>query len=353
MAAWGDGGGFMPPDSQDTPQRKFASRHDNVVPCTIAQIHMMNQDTLMIGSLEVQYVSLVGLVTSVDQQSTRVNFTLDDRTGPPIEGLIFAQEEAMSAQLTFSLGVAALVLDLDLDEALLRLVCDLDLERLREAGPADVEQTRVLSHLVEGSYVRVVGPVRSADGKRQLKAFKVFPVTDLNELSLHLAEVVHANMALRVRLLIDIQTADNSADLKMPLVKAIYFASGACRDMKSQTVLHCFRKGDFLRGSSTTGGETAAAEIGAAAGVSTIVMSIGQHWESVLYASLVPSNLNYVDFALADGGFVATEDRTTEEIATSISEKESIADDSASDIKSRDLYSIYRSSLHIAHVPRF
>lgn len=143
----------MPPDSQDTPQRKFASRHDNVVPCTIAQIHMMNQDTLMIGSLEVQYVSLVGLVTSVDQQSTRVNFTLDDRTGPPIEGLIFAQEE---------------------------------------------EQTRVLSHLVEGSYVRVVGPVRSADGKRQLKAFKVFPVTDLNELSLHLAEVVHANMALRV-----------------------------------------------------------------------------------------------------------------------------------------------------------
>ncbi|KAH7962852.1 hypothetical protein HPB52_018283 [Rhipicephalus sanguineus] len=88
-------GGFMPPDSQqDTPQRKFASRHDNVVPCTIAQIHMMGQDTLTIGDLEVQYVSLVGLVTSVDQQSTRVNFTLDDRTGPPIEGLIFAQEEA-------------------------------------------------------------------------------------------------------------------------------------------------------------------------------------------------------------------------------------------------------------------
>ncbi|XP_075537742.1 replication protein A2 [Dermacentor variabilis] len=153
MAAWGDGGGFMPPDSQDTPQRKAQSRHDNVVPCTIAQIHMMGQDSLTIGSLEVQYVSLVGIVTGVDQQSTRVNFTLDDRTGPPIEGLIFAQEE---------------------------------------------EQMRVMSHLVEGSYVRVVGPVRSIEGKRQLKAFKVFPVTDLNELSLHLAEVVHANMALRV-----------------------------------------------------------------------------------------------------------------------------------------------------------
>uniref|UniRef100_G3MPX1 Replication protein A C-terminal domain-containing protein n=2 Tax=Amblyomma TaxID=6942 RepID=G3MPX1_AMBMU len=153
MAAWGDGGGFMPPDSQDTPQRKFAARHDNVVPCTIAQIHMMDQDTLTVGSLEVQYVSLVGLVLSVDQQSTRVNFTLDDRTGPPIEGLIFAQEE---------------------------------------------EQMRVMRHLVEGSYVRVVGPVRSVDGKRQLKAFKVFPVTDLNELTLHLAEVVYANMALRV-----------------------------------------------------------------------------------------------------------------------------------------------------------
>lgn len=142
----------MPPDSQDTPQRKFANRHDNVVPCTVAQIHMMGQDTLTVGSLEVQYVSLVGLVTSVDQQSTRVNFHLDDRTGPPIEGLIFAQEE---------------------------------------------EQQRVLHHLVEGSYVRAVGPVRSMEGKRQLKAFKVFPVNDLNELTLHLAEVLHANMVLR------------------------------------------------------------------------------------------------------------------------------------------------------------
>lgn len=44
------------------------------------------------------------------------------------------------------------------------------------------------------------------------------------------------------RLLIDIRTAENSADLKVPLVKAIFFASGAWKDIKSQTILHCFQK---------------------------------------------------------------------------------------------------------------
>lgn len=59
---------------------------------------------------------------------------------------------------------------------------------------------------------------------------------------------VIANIKVRYRrrviecLLIDIRTAENSADLKVPLVKAIFFASGAWRDIKSQTILHCFQK---------------------------------------------------------------------------------------------------------------
>ncbi|CAN7938283.1 unnamed protein product [Ixodes hexagonus] len=140
--------------SQDTPQRKESSRPDNVVPCTIAQIHRMGEgeDHLTIASREVQYVTVVGLVTSVDQQSTKVSYTVDDRTGPPLEGHIFATEPE--------------------------------------------EQAKILGQLVEGTYVRVLGSVRAVDGRRLLKTFRAFGLTDLNELTMHLAEVVHSQMAL-------------------------------------------------------------------------------------------------------------------------------------------------------------
>lgn len=44
---------------------------------------------------------------------------------------------------------------------------------------------------------------------------------------------VHYHRRVIERLLIDIRTADNAADLKVPLVKAVFFASGAWRDVKS------------------------------------------------------------------------------------------------------------------------
>ncbi|KAH9380839.1 hypothetical protein HPB48_015336 [Haemaphysalis longicornis] len=67
------------------------------------------------------------------------------------------------------------------------------------------------------------------------------------------------------RLLIDIRTADNAADLKVPLVKAVFFASAAWRDVKSETILHCFEKAAFSRGSSGAEEITAEADIDAAA----------------------------------------------------------------------------------------
>lgn len=60
------------------------------------------------------------------------------------------------------------------------------------------EQSRILSQLVEGAYVRVLGSIRSFEGRRILKTFKAFGLTDLNELTMHLAEVVHSHMALTV-----------------------------------------------------------------------------------------------------------------------------------------------------------
>lgn len=54
-------------------------------------------------------------------------------------------------------------------------------------------------------------------------------------------------------------------------------------------------------------------------------------------ANLVPRSLDYMDFVLANEDLVATEELTVDELATSISEKETIADDSASDPEGVDI----------------
>ncbi|KAH6947629.1 hypothetical protein HPB50_020335 [Hyalomma asiaticum] len=80
-----------------------------------------------------------------------------------------------------------------------------------------------------------------------------------------------------MNLLISIQTADKSADLMVQLVKAIFFASRATRDVK---------KAGFSQGRSLPCEKPAAPP--AAAGGATGMMSLGQLWESTGNANLVP-----------------------------------------------------------------
>ncbi|KAH7985274.1 hypothetical protein HPB51_026847 [Rhipicephalus microplus] len=125
-------------------------------------------------------------------------------------------------------------------------------------------------------------------------------------------------------------TVDNLADVKVPLVKAIFFVSRDWRSVKSRTILHCFQKAGFSRGSSAAEEETAAADAAA-------VTSLKQLWEVAGNASLVPSGMEYMDIALRDEDLVATEELTTDKLATSVSEKEAIADGSSSNPEGVDM----------------
>ena len=49
---------------------------------------------------------------------------------------------------------------------------------------------------MENTYVRVCGTVRSFGGKKSVVAFKIVPITDPNELTYHLLEVIHSHAAL-------------------------------------------------------------------------------------------------------------------------------------------------------------
>lgn len=57
---------------------------------------------------------------------------------------------------------------------------------------------------------------------------------------------VHYRRRVIERFLIDVRTADdNVANMKVPLVKAILFASGVWRDVKHLTIANCFEKDPF------------------------------------------------------------------------------------------------------------
>ncbi|KAH7952269.1 hypothetical protein HPB52_021098 [Rhipicephalus sanguineus] len=114
--------------------------------------------------------------------------------------------------------------------------------------------------------------------------------------------------------------------------------SGAWRDVKSETILHCFKKAGFSRGSSAAEEITAEADIDAvAADGAAAVTSLGQLWEAADNASLVPSGLDYLDFALAVQDLVAMEELTNDELAASVSEKGMAADSSSLDGEGDDV----------------
>jgi len=48
----------------------------------------------------------------------------------------------------------------------------------------------------ENTYVRVRGTVRSFGGKKSIVASKITPVTDMNELTYHILEVVHSHVTV-------------------------------------------------------------------------------------------------------------------------------------------------------------
>ncbi|KAH6944066.1 hypothetical protein HPB50_001514 [Hyalomma asiaticum] len=95
-------------------------------------------------------------------------------------------------------------------------------------------------------------------------------------------------------------------------------------------------KAGFSRRSSITEKETAAVDIGGAAGGAAGVMSLRQLWESTGNANLVPPGLDYMDFALVDEDLIATEELTIDELAASVPEKETIGADCALDPEGDD-----------------
>ncbi|XP_022090266.1 replication protein A 32 kDa subunit-like isoform X2 [Acanthaster planci] len=136
-----------------------AKRAQNLIPCTIAQVLQATQvdEHFKIGEVEINQVSIVGLIRQVEIAATNILYKVDDRTGPLLD---------------------------------IRQWIDND-----ENTPEEL-QPQVYS---ENTYIKVIGNIRTFGGKRSISPFKIKPLTDLNELTLHMLETVHTHMLLTKR----------------------------------------------------------------------------------------------------------------------------------------------------------
>jgi len=146
------GGGYINSpgygSSQQTSQQKTRTR--NTIPCTIAQIMRAESvdDTFVCDDITFNQVTLVGIVRSAKESTTNLAYEIDDMSGPLIE--------------------------------------------VRQFGDNDenTPEAERLSLIRENIYVRVHGHVRSFNNKRNIMAFRVRALTDMNELTMHLLEVL-------------------------------------------------------------------------------------------------------------------------------------------------------------------
>lgn len=124
-----------------------------ILPCTVSQLLSAPQvglDTFGIRDLDLNQVSVVGIIRGYAPFVTNVQYSVDDMTGPPLNVKQWVNEED----------------------------CDL------------------MGFPSPGTYVRVIGSLRNFSGQRSVLAMSIRPVKDLNEITSHMLEVVRAHMEI-------------------------------------------------------------------------------------------------------------------------------------------------------------
>ncbi|XP_063968171.1 replication protein A 32 kDa subunit-B-like [Lytechinus pictus] len=159
------GGGFNSPGGFNTPggfnspgvgsSQTKAKRAQKIIPCNIAQIMQatQNENDFKIGDVEIHQVCIVAVIRKAEMSATNIVYEVDDMSGPVMEirQWIDSDESSMDQQPTVH---------------------------------------------EENTYIKVSGNVRAFGGKRSIGPFRIAPISDLNQITMHMAEVVQAHMLL-------------------------------------------------------------------------------------------------------------------------------------------------------------
>jgi len=146
-------GGFGSPALSQGGEKKARTRATQIIPCAVSQLMSASQadESFKVGEVEVSQVTIVGIIRSTDKSMTNIQYKVDDMTGAPMDVKQWVDTEDPSMDSTV---------------------------------------------LPPGTYVKVSGNLRSFQNHRSVVAFSVRPLEDMNEITSHMLEVVHAHMAL-------------------------------------------------------------------------------------------------------------------------------------------------------------
>ncbi|KAK3908616.1 Replication protein A 32 kDa subunit [Frankliniella fusca] len=131
--------------SPQVPKKGDQKRAQNIMPVTARQVLSCPDDGLKIGSLDVYLVTLVGIVRAVETTSVKITYTLEDNTGC-VDGVHWIDGQD-------------------------------------ESGQASHPQ------VVENTYCRLSGTIRTQGDKRYIMAFNIQQIEDFNEITTHFLEV--------------------------------------------------------------------------------------------------------------------------------------------------------------------
>ncbi|EEB13625.1 Replication protein A 32 kDa subunit, putative [Pediculus humanus corporis] len=152
MDQWSDNrGGYFVGNEPTTPNQSVSSaiRQQFLCPVTVRQVLEAPEQGLKVGSLTATMVSLCGVVSNVEITSTTIKFSLTDDTG---------------------------IID-----------C---LEWLETQDNSKISKT---TNLLENNYYHVYGCVKYPQGSRRIMVFKTVKVTDFNEITAFMLEVLSTN----------------------------------------------------------------------------------------------------------------------------------------------------------------
>ncbi|TFK29982.1 replication protein A, subunit RPA32 [Coprinopsis marcescibilis] len=152
----GGGGGYLPnsPFNTASPGGAQKSEHSGaLLPMTIAQLNKATQahsdSVFMLDEREIRQVTIVGVVSSIQQQATNSVYAIDDGTG--------------------------------------RIEARQWVNSVSEAVQSDIK---------ENIYVRVTGPLQAFHGKRYINARHIRPVAEPHEVYFHILEAVAVTLSL-------------------------------------------------------------------------------------------------------------------------------------------------------------
>lgn len=132
-----------------------ANKPSSLMPVTVAMMlqaeHNKAEDLFSYSGIDIHLVTFVGVIRDIIEASTSITYKIEDYTGPVISVRKFIQE-----------------------------------------GEDDTS-SMPRSH----SYVRVYGHLRSLNDQRNVIAFAVTPLTSHNEVTMHILEVVRAQLRLK------------------------------------------------------------------------------------------------------------------------------------------------------------